>query len=62
MGRGQLSTQLLFRETRSALPCVRVVLSAIHQRKGTKVQRTRASAKIALPERALHLLCVFVKA
>ena len=30
MGRRHLSTQLLFRETRSALPCVRGVLSAIH--------------------------------
>jgi len=30
MGRRHLSTQLLFRETRSALPCVRVVRSAIH--------------------------------
>ena len=29
MGRRQLWTQLLFQETRSALPCVRVVLSAI---------------------------------
>ena len=30
MGRGHLWARLSFRETRSALPCVRVVLSAIH--------------------------------
>ncbi len=30
MGRRPLSTQLLFREPRSALPCVRGVLTAVH--------------------------------